>query len=216
MTETAPATSPGKRPPIVTRPAVPDERAIVADVLARAFIDDPAMSWLFPDRADRIVRLARFFTLSTRMEPDPGLWSLALADGGGIAAATMWRPPGQWKTSTSAMVLHLLPLLRTFGLTLPRALSLQSALEAHHPLTPHWYLQYAGCAPEQQGRGLGGAAIRARLAQCDSEGLPAALETATPSNVGLYQSLGFEVTDSFDVPDGPHFWAMWRAARPVT
>jgi ribosomal protein S18 acetylase RimI-like enzyme len=208
-------TSTSPRPPITTRPARADERPVVADVLARAFIDDPAMSWLFPDRADRARRLARFFALSARLDADPGLWSLALDASGSVAAATMWRPPGQWKTPFSAMVLHLVPLVRAFGTTLPRALSLQSMLEAHHPHTPHWYLQYAGCVPELQGRGLGGAAIRAQLAQCDAATLPAALETATPGNVGLYQSVGFAVTDEFDIPDGPHFWSMWRAPRPA-
>ena len=211
MTETTSGNTP--RPPILTRPARADERHVVSDVLARAFIDDPAMSWLFPDRTDRIRRLARFFTLSTRLDPDPGIWSVALDDTGSVAAAMMWRAPGQWKTPASAMLLHLLPLVSTFGITLPRALSLQSAIEAHHPHAPHWYLQFAGCVPEQQGRGLGGAAIRARLSQCDAAGLPAALETATPANVGLYQSLGFEVTGTFDIPAGPHFWSMWRKSR---
>jgi hypothetical protein len=43
-----------------------------------------------------------------------------------------------------------------------------------------------------------------------AEGLPATLETATESNVGLYQALGFRVTDTFRHRDGPLFWAMWR------
>jgi ribosomal protein S18 acetylase RimI-like enzyme len=200
------------RPPITTRPAAPDERALVADVLARAFIDDPAMAWLFPQRTERARRLAFLFGLMARLDPDPGLWSLALGDAGGVMAAAMWRPPGQWGTPTSAMIRHAVPLLRTFGLALPRALRMQNIIEAHHPHAPHWYLQFAGCLPECQGRGLGGAAIRARLAQCDAAGLPAAMETATQANVGLYQSLGFEVTGTYDIRDGPHFWSMWRPA----
>ncbi|MBC7504276.1 MAG: GNAT family N-acetyltransferase [Sandarakinorhabdus sp.] len=111
-------------------------------------------------------------------------------------------------------MLRLLPqMIGTFGLGLPRALAMQGVLEKHHPHPPHWYLQFVGCEPAAQGKGHGGAANRARLAQCDEQGLPAALETATPGNLGLYQTLGFVVTDSYTINNGPDFWTMWREPR---
>ncbi|MGL4543643.1 MAG: GNAT family N-acetyltransferase, partial [Polymorphobacter sp.] len=100
--------------------------------------------------------------------------------------------------------------LTTFGSALPRALRLQGLMDAHHARLPHWYLAFLGCDPRHQGRGYGGAAVRARLAQCDAAGLPAALETATESNLPIYTALGFRITDSFKLADGPQFWAMWR------
>ena len=194
----------------VVRPATAADRDVTARVLARAFIDDPAMAWLFPDAATRAARLDRFFTTIARADATTDAWTLALDDDGVPAAAALWRPPGAWRPPALAM-LRLLPrLIATFGTSLPRALALQSVLEAHHPAAPHWYLQFVGCVPEAQGRGIGGAAIRARLAECDAQGLPAALETATPGNLGLYQALGFQITDSFDGADGLPFWAMWR------
>jgi ribosomal protein S18 acetylase RimI-like enzyme len=199
-----------QRPPIAVRNAGNADRPVAASVLARAFIDDPAMAFLFRDVADRPRRLARFFGLIASIDSTPELWSLACDAGGEPVAAALWRPPGLWKTPTSAMIANILPLLRVFGLTLPRALSMQSVIEAHHPHPPHWYLQFAGCVPESQGRGYGGAAIRARLRLCDVEGQPAALETATPSNVGLYESLGFRVTGTYQIKGGPKFWSMWR------
>lgn len=201
------------RPPIDVRAAAEAERAIAASVLARAFIDDPAMAYLFPDAARRAARLDRFFATITRMDASTEHWSLAFDPAGTPVAATLWRPPGQWVTPPAAM-LRLLPrLVSTFGIGLPRALGLQATLESHHPQAPHWYLQFAGCVPAAQGRGYGGAAIRARLAECDAQGLPAALETATPSNLGLYQSLGFVITGSHDIENGPTFWNMWRDPR---
>ena len=201
-----------QRPPIDVRPAAESDRAGTADILARAFIDDPAMAYLFPSDAGRPERLRRFFGLITRIDDDPALWTLAL-DAGTPVAAALWRPPGAWQTPATAMLRRLPTMLHTFGLALPRALALQSRLEAHHPHTPHWYLQFAGCVPASQGRGYGGAAIRARLALCDADGLPAALETATPANIGLYQALGFAITATYDIKNGPRFWAMWRDPR---
>lgn len=198
------------RPAIAVRPATEADRAATADVLAQAFINDPAMTHVFRDAADRPRRLRRFFGLIGRADSDPGAWSLALDTMGQPVAAAMWRPPGASATPASTM-LRLLPgLVATFGGALPRALSMQAALEAHHPPAPHWYLQFAGCVPAAQGRGFGGAAIRARLAVCDAEGLPAALETATESNLGLYQALGFKIIETYDIRRGPRFWTMWR------
>ena len=202
------------RPTIIVRPAADSDRATTANVLAQAFIDDPAMAYLFRNPAERPRRLARFFDLMVRIGAEPAHWSLALGPAGTPVAATIWRPPGQWQTPTTTVIRQLPRLVATFGLALRRALALQNLLEAHHPRTPHWYLQFAGCRPEHHGRGYGGAAIRDRLAVCDAQGLPAALETATPSNIGLYQALGFAVTDTLPIPDGPTFWTMWREPRP--
>jgi GNAT superfamily N-acetyltransferase len=201
------------RPPIIVRTAAATERALTADVLAQAFIDDPAMAYLFPDASGRADCLSRFFTMITRVDATTEHWTLALDEAGTAVAATLWRPPGAWVTPASAMLRLLPQLIATFRMGLPRALALQSVLEAHHPKAPHWYLQFAGCVPMAQGRGYGGAAIRERLAYCDETGMPAALETATPSNLGLYQSLGFVITDTHDVRNGPTFWNMWRDPR---
>jgi len=198
-----------QKPPIAVRPARLEDRAPVADVLARAFADDPAMSFIFPDAALRAERLPRFFDLIQRSERDPALTNIA----GDTAAAAVWRGPGAWQTPTSTMLRLALPLLTTFGTALRRALRLQGLLEAHHPTTPHWYLEFLGTDPAQQGKGYGGAAVRARLAVCDAAGLPAALETATESNLAIYAALGFTVTDSFKLAEGPQFWAMWREPR---
>jgi ribosomal protein S18 acetylase RimI-like enzyme len=201
------------RPAISVRGATGADRDVIADVLARAFIADPAMAYLFPDAARRPRRLQRFFAAIGRAGAVTDDWALALDAGGVPVAATIWRPPGAWQTPLTT-TLRLLPrLLGTFGTALPRALALQNRLEAHHPTSPHWYLAFAGCVPAAQGRGYGGAAIRRQLALCDAQRLPAALETATPSNLGLYQALGFDITDSFAIVDGLTFWTMWRPPR---
>jgi ribosomal protein S18 acetylase RimI-like enzyme len=203
-----------QRPPITTRPATATDRPLAATILARAFIDDPAMAYLFRDAADRPRRLARFFALITSIDATPELWTLAGDAGATDAAVALWRPPGQWQTPLAAMLLQALPLIQVFGLSLRRALAMQGQMEAHHPPVPHWYLQFVGCVPERHGHGLGGAVIRARLAQCDADAMPAALETATPANIGIYESLGFAVTGSYQIKSGgPQFWSMWREPR---
>lgn len=204
--------------PAETPPAVPVRACTAADIpavtaiLASAFQDDPAMTWLWPDGAERAMRLTRFFDLITHSDADPALWHVALDADGRPAAAALWRRPTRWEVPTRTMIRQLPRLVTAFGTRLPRALRLQGLLDANHMRYRHWYLQFVGCAPRAQGRGLGGAVIRAGLARAAQSGLPAYLETATPSNVGLYQALGFDIIKTYGTGDGLDFWSMCRPA----
>lgn len=193
------------RAAIPVRPATAADGDAVAAILARAFVADPVMRHLFPADARRPAKLAQFFDLVRRAETDPADTLIA-----GDSAVSVWRKPGAWRTPPSAMLRLAWPMLATFGLGLPRALRVQSLLEANHPAPPHWYLEFAGCVPEAHGRGFGGAAIRARLAQTDAAAVPTALETANPGNLPIYAALGYRVTGTFDVTPDLRFWTMWR------
>jgi hypothetical protein len=55
---------------------------------------------------------------------------------------------------------------------------------------------------------------QAFIQSCNELGVPAALETATPANVGIYEALGFVVTGTYRISGGgPEFWSMWREPR---
>ena len=177
-------------------------------MLARAFADDPAMKFIFPDPAERARRMPRLFAL---LFDEDGLHGMRLATGGG-EAATLWRAPGHLRTGRLAMLRQAIRMLTTFGAALGRALAVSNAIEAHLPGEPCWYLHIAGCDPAHQGKGFGGEAIRAGLARAAGR-LPCHLETATERNLGLYTSVGFQVTGEYRVPDGgPLFWSMLRPA----
>lgn len=196
-----------ERPPILraNRSSAP----AITRMLARAFIDDPAFSWIVPDRAQRPRALERFFAIAAADDFANG-FVLASPDSG---AATLWREPGRIGESMLHTVLSAPSYLRAFGTCLPRAMRVGNAISTHFPAGEHYlYLHIAGVDPAQQGQGLGGAAIRAGQDTARERGLDIYLETATASNVALYQRLGFEVVSEYDVPDGgPHFWGMsWR------
>ncbi|WP_343525709.1 GNAT family N-acetyltransferase [Sphingomonas sp.] len=193
---------------VTIRDARPGDRAAVAAMLARAFVDDPAMSYIFPDAADRARRLPRLFGLLFDTDAAGMRLVSQAADAG-----TFWRPPGQAHVPIMAYVRRLIPVLHALGGALPRAMRLGEAIEAHFPKEPFWYLHIAGVDPARQWCGLGGASIRAGLARCDASGLPAYLETATESNVGLYARLGFVPIGDWSVAGGgPRFWSMRRPA----
>ena len=190
------------------RVADASDRTAIAAMLARAFADDPATSFIFPDPMERAKRLPRMFALLF----DEDAQGMRLVTRGG-EAATLWRGPGQNHTGLLDMLLQAWPLWRIFGSALGRALAVSNAIDANFPDGAYWYLHIAGCDPAAQGRGLGGVVIRSALDRVADSGLPAYLETATPRNLGFYQGLGFEITGEWTVPrGGPRFWSMMRQA----
>ena len=131
----------------------------------------------------------------------------------GGEAATAWRVPGRVHESRMDEARTLLPFIRIFGMASLRALKISNLIKKHLPGEDCWYLHIAGCHSRHQGKGFGGAAIRAGLACADAERRKAYLETADPKNLPIYRALGFEIMHSWQVPAGPQFWGMMRAAR---
>jgi GNAT superfamily N-acetyltransferase len=179
----------------------------VVETLAQAFQTDPALSWILPDPGHRERALRGLFRVLVPADVRAGV---ALRSDGDEAAA-LWRAPGQADSGTLEFLRSVLPLIATFGTTLPRGLKVQGSIDAHRPKGRFWYLHYVGVRPDHQGKGHGGRIIRAQTAVADAEGVPCWLETATPENVPLYERLGFVTQIEWDVPGcGPHFWGMMR------
>lgn len=190
------------------RLATQPDRSVVSAALARAFADDPALAWIFPNHGLRARRLPGLFRMLFDSDAAHGM---RLMSPGG-EAATLWRAPGHAQTPLGEMLRYAPAMLATFGLALPRGLALADAIDRHMPREPFWYLHIAGCDPAHQGKGLGRAAVRAGLDRIEASGVPAYLETATPINIGFYQALGFAVIGEWQVGDhGPRFWSMRRA-----
>jgi ribosomal protein S18 acetylase RimI-like enzyme len=190
------------------RPARDDEVRAVAGTLARAFHDDPVMTWLFGERdRPRLRRLTRFFASETRrhLRHDD---TVLTADG--HPGAAMWARPGRWRTSWADLIRAVPLMVAGVGPRLPRALRGLDLVERGHPREPHWYLAFVGTDPDHRGRGAGRAVIDPVLADCDAGGLGAYLESSRPENLSYYEQFGFAVTGRIDLPGGPPMWPMWR------
>jgi GNAT superfamily N-acetyltransferase len=196
--------------PRIVRLAGPNDRSAVNTMLARAFHDDPVMTYIFPDANVRKLRLPRFFSVIFDGDGNCGERFVT----GNNEAATLWRRPGHGHLSLREKLQQAFPWVRAAGTALGRALSVSAASDANHPSEPHWYLHIAGCSPDHQGQGFGTAAIKAGLAKADADGLPSYLETANAANLGLYEALGFGVTHRWRVPGGPEHWSMLRPVPP--
>lgn len=179
----------------------------MAAMLAEAFIDEPALSWVWPDREERARRLRVFFPPIVNGTIAHGLALRSPDD----EAVTLWRKPGAIHPGLIETLVSLPALMKALGDGRTRAQALAHSLRAHEPDFPFWYLQFAGVSPAAQGKGWGGAAIRAGLEQISASGAPVYLETSKRANFELYSHLGFALRQEWDAPDGgPHVWSMLR------
>jgi len=193
------------------RPARAGDVGVVAGTLARAFHDDPVMTWLFGERErPRLTRLTRFFAAETRRHLR-GRDTVLTADG--HAGAAVWARPGHWRTSWIDSLRFAPIMVPAVGVRIPRAVQGLGLMERSHPREPHWYLAFVGTDPSHRGIGAGRAMIDPVLDRCDAEGLGAYLESSKPENLPYYERFGFGVTGRIDLPAGPPLWPMWRDPR---
>jgi GNAT superfamily N-acetyltransferase len=195
---------------VEARPANSTDIAPLSEALARAFHDDPVMTWMFGDaEAARSRRLRRFFRSQAERHRTQGEVLIGADHEGGA----FWDPPEGWKASWVDLLRAAPVLVPALGPRLRRCLRGLETIERAHPRGPHWYLAMLGTDPVHQGKGVGRALLEPILDRCDAEGLGAYLESSKERNVPYYQRFGFTVTGQLDLPDGPPLWPMWRDPR---
>lgn len=193
----------------IVRQATTDELAMVGQVLARAFVDDPIWSWMAPPRSWEH-RVARWFEAEVRYRMRDGAEVFVDDD---VRGAALWAGPETWKDTFGYNLRMGGPSVLAFRGRLRRAFVLGAALEKVHPREPHWYLGYLGTDPHHQGSGVGGSLIRKITERCDDEGLPAYLESSKESNLAFYARHGFQARDPLTPGGSPRIWPMWREPR---
>src|SRR3954451_612301 len=150
-------------------------------VLARAFDDDPAFRWWYPEPDERREWLPGFFSAHGRLAPPAGQVRLALLLGDALGsdegdAVALYLPPGTTidgdaigRAGVGAAIAGAGPdrapqiglFLETLG-----------ALHAGAAPEPHWQLFFLGVEPESHGRGQGSALVEEMTARAGRDGVP--------------------------------------------
>ena len=183
--------------------------AAASDVLARAFLDDPAWVWLIPDAERRARLLPWLFRVGFDVTA-ADVWATA----GAVLGAARWLPPGRAadarrprrcaRSSRRRCASDARP-----GRSSPTA-GRSRRCAPRSPAGAHWYLAGIGVDPSAQRQGIGAALLRARARrQRRGSRLPAVLLTNNEANLSFYDGHGFEVVREGETPEnGPHAWAM--------
>lgn len=192
--------------------ATPTDAARAGDALASAFSDDPLFAWLLGSNGPHEARLRPFFRsmLKRNVRVDDHL--VFVADDG--SGAAIWRPVDRWKVPPADLIRGLPVLARTFRARLPAVGRAFAAIEKAHPTEPHYYLEALGTRADQQSKGVGSSVLSVMLERCDTEGVPAYLESSNRRNVPFYARHGFVERGPISCGSGaPELTAMWREPR---
>jgi GNAT superfamily N-acetyltransferase len=176
--------------------------------MARAFEDDPAGRWFFPEDSTRLAGLYRMFNEMALPDTLPHEETYTTPE---IAGGALWVPPGEGETGLLDELRALPTIATIWRRHTPRALRSFSFMEKNHPKEPHYYLWPLGVDPDHQGQGIGTELMRPVLERADAEGMPAYLEATSTRNRDLFLRNGFEVIREVNWPGGgPPLWLMWR------
>ena len=182
-----------------------------AQVLGRAFVDDPVSVAVYRNFSPaRLVHaLTVDFTAELLVCVRKG-YPLQVNEDGKVLAAAVIYPPGGYPLPASDQWLLLIKSLLGNGFyNVGGWLRWLSEVDKVHPRDPHYYLEYLGVEPEQQGMGLGSAILRHLTGRADEEKVGCYLENANPRNLPFYQRFGFQIIAEKEIIGTPS-WFMWR------
>lgn len=196
----------------------PDQYGVAAEVLGRAFVDDPLIKAIIPpasDAQERVRRMTGLFRVILAGHRRDGQPVLGVMDEGRVGAAAVIEQISQ-PVGAVAAVLHGLPqlpaLIQAAGWGgVIRALSVLDTLTRNRPAQPHLYLNILGVEPTLQRRHFGVAILDflREQAALRSELAGVYLETATEANVAYYSHVGYRVIGEI-YPLGVHMWRMMQ------
>ena len=186
-----------------------------AELLARAFYDDPLMLYLFPDDLERLDMGKRFFLLNMKHAAQQG--QLYTTDS--FKGVAVWRffgiEPEVEKESADDPRAQLPAYMGADAFQ--RLMNVvQCTTEIHRKLmqVKHCYLLFLGVDTVWQGKGTGGLLIKPVLDRADEKGLACYLETNKARNVEFYRKQGFEIGEERQIPaGGPYVWGLVRSPK---
>jgi GNAT superfamily N-acetyltransferase len=188
---------------ITVKIAEPHDTDGVFDTLLAAFADDPVVRWTFPDLE---VYRAHFPAFARAFAGDavPAGAAYVTED---LTGAALWFPP---ETGPDEEAMAAIFMETTGADQQTDIFALMEQMGEYHPHEPHWYLPLIGVDPSKQGNGYGSALLRASLARCDAEGMPAYLEATSVRNVPLYERHGFVRLGTIQAGSSPPLIPMLR------
>ena len=198
----------------------PDLVGDAADILARAFADNPAYESILghlsnEERHEALPLVKRAFIRATM---SVGRANGAWINGDRLAGASLVLGPGQYPWGVRGFLgLSRASMHTSTFRAIPNFLRYDSWSKRRHIREPHYNLFVIGVDPKRQNKGVGRALLENLAKQADADHLPCYLETDTKENVKLYRKHGYEVEneDVVALPEPLRMWTMKRPARPA-
>lgn len=172
-----------------------------AQVIAQAFVDDPLVSFMLPNKTRRVKTLLKFSRLYGEINIKN---QRGFGTGEPLQGVAYWEFPKKAPVSIRLRSLgKFVPLLFTmYPIGYFRARAIFERIDnLHHKYADeqHFYLDNLGVLASARGKGLSSKLIRPFLEMADSQKVIAYTDTVTLSNVSLYEHFGFQCVEASPV-----------------
>ncbi len=182
--------------------AQPEHSNRLGDALSRAFVHDPACSYVFRERERRLEKMRWIYVRWLRVFiSHKGVYTTPELSG-----AALWHRPeagvsvGLWE-QVRAGFLPILFLLRPTEQLRGLATHQDAVARMKRFLDgPHWVLDTLGVAPECHRQGVARAVLQPALEQADAAGIPCFVNTHNGANVAFYERFGFACIHESPMP----------------
>jgi GNAT superfamily N-acetyltransferase len=185
-----------------------------AQLLSRAFVDDPVSVAIYRNfpATKRIHALEVDFSAELRLCLRRGYPIQANENGRMVAVAVIY-PPGCYPFPLLDQWMLLVKSILGNGWYDVRAwMKWLDEVDRQHPKITHYYLEYIGVTPQDQGKGYGTGILKYLSTQADARRMGCYLENANPRNLPFYQQAGFQVIAERQIIGLPT-WFMWRPSN---
>jgi GNAT superfamily N-acetyltransferase len=199
----------------------PDRFVSASRLLAEAFFDNPAHTYICPDPDLRHSQLRWLLGGNLARQPDLSK-SFCLLDGEEVQAMGFWTGSCEPKPGTVAKLnaglskaqfrLGQVGMRRLAEVTQGIDAQLREVLGKR----PYWYLNNMVVAEHLRGSGLGSDLLHQQLVQLEREesAMTAALATQRPQNLAFYKRFGFEPALERTIGTGAEAFTNWVMVRP--
>lgn len=209
---------------IVVRKLTDADVRATAEVLADAFADNLAYTWMHPRAATRASDLRAFFERNLRWHLPLDLTWVATR-GRQIVGTSTLEPPGGVRSGAREAIAHwLVPTVKDQGLRtfLRTAAASREFGERYRALiqgTRYYHLHAVAVAPNFQGNGIGSKLVAATLRECERlltrDAAPVVLSTQRERNLPFYRRAGFVLKEDHQMGArwGSHGFRSWFMIR---
>ena len=178
----------------------------LADVLKRAFREDPVMRWILPGDIDYDRAALPLFSHILSGTSD----SQSCFTDDQERGVSLWESPGHQLSFPSQLNTFLKFAWLLKG-NISRASKIQAVMENYKPRKPFWHLTYLATDPDFQGQGIGAGLLSPVTSHVPNSGddkTPIYLECSNKDSLSFYLSQGFNLIEEVKITDGPTIWPM--------
>jgi ribosomal protein S18 acetylase RimI-like enzyme len=200
----------------MVQPLERSDRDEAAEVLARAFRDNPGIiAALKGDSPETRLRLLgpcmEGFVESTLRY---GVGEV-VKDANRIVAVSLAFAPDRFPPPFHATVVQARGPIRAGLRRALRFARIDQEMRKRHPHHyRHWYLWFLGAEPQRQGQGFGSKLLRSLSAKAEADGVACYLETDKATNVKIYEHHGYVLESEEVLVPGTLDLKMWFMKRP--